>query len=107
MNKKGYFPYWMREPIPEEYRLKWVSKGDTIARLKNGEKIVVSIDSWMKRTDWIYFDKDNYQSLRIRKVTFNSLEKNGIIKIDIESKNRFSAYSRNAVYILNSQRLTP
>ncbi len=103
MTKKGYFPYWMREPIPEEYRLKWVSKEDVIKRLKNDERIIVNVDCWMKRADWIYFEKDNYQTLRIRKVTFNSLEKAGTIKEYIIARNKFSAYSQNAVYIINPQ----
>lgn len=98
--KKGYFPHWMKEPIPEEDKLRWISKEKVINRLRNGERIIFSEDGWMKRADWIYFENDNYQKLRVRKITFNCLLKKEIIILNDTIKNDFS---KRTVYIFNNQ----
>ena len=74
-------PYWMREPIPDEYRVKYIDREDILKRLNNGEKILFRPDAWMKVAPVIYFEKDS-RLKAIRRNTFNSLRNKGIIKLE-------------------------
>ena len=79
MTKKGYFPYWMKEPLPQEDRVKFLDRKTVLERLRNGEKIRFNPDPWMKVAPKIYFEKDN-RLLAIRRNTFESLKSSELIK---------------------------
>ena len=83
--KKGYFPYWMREPLPDSDRVKYVDKDIILERLKSGEKIRFSPDRWLKVAPNIYFEKDT-RLKSIRRNTFEVMKKKEIIIQENQTK---------------------
>ena len=80
MEKKGHFPYWMKEPIPDEYRVKYVPKDIILQRLKDGEKIRFKNNLWARVAPRIHFEKDD-RLKSIRRNTFESLKTKKTIKL--------------------------
>lgn len=72
----------MREPLPDEDRVKYVDIETILKRLNDGEKIVFRADAWMKVAPVIYFEKDSRLKV-IRRNTFESLKNKGIIKLEL------------------------
>jgi hypothetical protein len=77
-NQKFKGPYWMRPPLPDSDRVKYLSNEIILERLKNGEKILFAPDGWMKSAPRINFQKDG-RLVAIRRCTFESLRNKNII----------------------------
>ena len=77
--ERGYFPYWMRESLPDSDRVKYLDKEIILKRLKNGEMIRFAPDYWRKVAPMITFEKDT-RLMAIRRNTFESMKRKNIIK---------------------------
>ncbi len=85
-------PDWMREPLPEGDRVKYVPRNEVLKRLGEGEKIRFWPDSWGKVPPRIHFEKDD-RLLSIRRITFEAIKKIGLIEPDQPSSYKLQIWS--------------
>ena len=98
--KKFKGPYWIREPLPDEDRVKYLSKEIIIERLKNGERIRFSPDCWRRVAPTITFEKDS-RLKAIRRNTFEAMKRKDIIKCD--NPKMFRLLDENELYSYNTK----